>query len=125
MIEISTFDIIFATIMKEERKILFYKSYFTDFYKSLETGARRKVAYILDMLKTQDRISEKFVKSIRDGLFELRALHNGNIYRAFFIFDEGNIIMLFNGFQKKTQKTPADEIEKALKLKKKYYEGKK
>lgn len=110
--------------MKEERKILYYKSYFIDFFNSLDVGAKRKVAYVLDMIKTQKRVSQNFVKHIRDGVFELRASHNGNIYRAFFIFDDGNIVMLFNGFQKKTQKTPNNEIEKALKLKNEYYENK-
>ena len=76
------------------------------------------------MLKTQERLDEKFVKFVRDGVFELRAVHGGNTYRAFFIFDSGNIVMLFNGFRKKTQKTPKAEIEKALKLKNEYYAGK-
>ena len=110
--------------MKEERNILYYKTYFIDFFTSLETGAKRKVAYVLDMIKTQERVNQNFVKHIREGVYELRASHNGNIYRAFLIFDEGNIVMLFNGFQKKTQKTPNNEIEKALKLKDEYYEGK-
>lgn len=110
--------------MKESRKILYYKSYFIDFYRTLEAGAQKKVDYVLVMLRTQDRISEKFVKSIRDGIFEIRADHKGNIYRAFFIFDEGNIVMLFNGFQKKTQKTPESEIERAINLKKEYYASK-
>ena len=104
-----------------ERRILFYKSYFPDFFNSLNTGAQRKVAYVLDMLKTQQRIGTKFVKYIRDGVFELRAQHDGNIYRAFFIFDGDDIVMLFNGFQKKTQKTPKSEIEKAIRLKYEYY----
>ncbi|MCH5173962.1 MAG: type II toxin-antitoxin system RelE/ParE family toxin [Bacteroidales bacterium] len=107
------------------RKILYYKDYFISFYHGLDAGAQKKVDYILAMLKIQERVNERFVKFIRDGLFELRASHNGNIYRAFFIFDEGNIVMLFNGFQKKTQKTPESEIEKALKLKKEYYAEKK
>lgn len=110
--------------MKEERKILYYKTYFIDFFNLLEIGAKRKVAYVLDMIKTQERVNQNFVKHIRDGIFELRANHNGNIYRAFFIFDDGNIVMLFNGFQKKTQKTPNKEIEQALKLKNEYYESK-
>lgn len=80
---------------------------------------------MLDVLKMQERVSEKFVKFIRDGLYEIRATHNGNIYRAFFIFDDGNVVMLFNGFHKKSQKTPTKEIEKALELKKEYYAGKK
>lgn len=111
--------------MKLERRILVYKDYFMNFYRSLEIGAQKKIDYVLDMLKTQERINEKFVKFVRDGIFEIRASHNGNIYRAFFIFDEGNIVMLFNGFQKKSQKTPSKEIDKALELKKEYYGRKK
>lgn len=111
--------------MNSERRILVYKDYFLTFYRALEAGAQKKIDYVLDVLKMQDRVSEKFVKYIKDGLYEIRASYNGNIYRAFFIFDEGNIVMLFNGFQKKTQKTPSKEIEKALELKKEYYAGKK
>ena len=77
------------------------------------------------MLKTQERVNAKFVKYLRDEIFEIRAEHSGNIFRVFFIFDEGNVVMLFNGFQKKTQKTPEKEIEKAIQLKKKYYAEKK
>lgn len=76
------------------------------------------------LLKTQHRLSKKFVKLIRDGIYELRTEYGGNIYCVFFIFDEGQIVVLFNGFQKKTQKTPANEIEKALKIKEAYYEDK-
>lgn len=90
--------------MKGERQILFYKDYFISFYQSLSEGAQRKLDYSLAMLKLQERVSKKFVKFIRDGIYEVRANHDGNIYRAFFIFDDGNIVMLFNGFQKKTQK---------------------
>jgi phage-related protein len=109
--------------MKQERKILFYKDYFISFYRSLDSGAQKKLDYVLG--KIQERISEKFVKFVRDGIYEIRASYDGNIYRAFFLFDEDNIVMLFNGFQKKTQKTPESEIKKALELKKEYYAGKK
>ena len=64
------------------------------------------------------------MKFIRDGLFELRANHNGNIYHVFFILDDGNIVILFNDFQKKSQKTPKQEIEKAINLKNQYYADK-
>ncbi len=77
------------------------------------------------MLITQHRISSKFVKYLRDGLYEIRSEYNGNIFRVFFIFDDGNIVILFNGFQKKSQKTPLAEIEKALKIKEEYYGNKK
>ncbi len=108
----------------KERELIYYKNYFIDFFMSLEIDTRKKIAYVLDMLKVQERLSAKFVKHLTDGLFELRVEHNSNIYRAFFIFDAGNIIIIFNGFQKKSQKTPKSEIEKALKLKKEYHENK-
>ena len=115
---------LFTTFAPMERKILLYKNYFRDFYQSIGDGAQRKVDYVLDMLKTKQRVNEKFVKHIRDGVYELRAQYDGNIYRAFFIFDGNNIVMLFNGFQKKTQKTPQSEINKAIKLKNEYYASK-
>ena len=111
--------------MNSERRILVYKDYFLTFYRALEAGAQKKIDYVLGVLKMQDRVSEKFVKYIKEGIYEIRASYNGNIYRAFFIFDEGNIVMLFNDFQKKSQKTPSKEIDKALELKKEYYAGKK
>lgn len=110
--------------MNGERRIRAYKNYFIDFISSLSDSEARKVFYVLDMLKTQERLSERFVKSIEDGIFELRAEYGGNIFRVFFIFDDGNIVILFNGFQKKTQKTPRQEIELAKQLKKEYYNEK-
>lgn len=80
--------------------------------------------YLLSLLETEDRMPVKFIKHISDGIYELRLSYSGNIYRLFFIFDEGNIVVLFNGFQKKTQKTPKTEIEKAKKIKEDYYEHK-
>ena len=84
---------------------------------TLTEKEQEKVQYGLLLLKTQDRLPKKFVKLIRDGLYELRTEYNSNIYRVFFIFDDGAIVVLFNGFQKKTQKTPVAEIDKTLKKK--------
>lgn len=55
-----------------------------------------------------------------EGLFEVRVELGSNIFRIFAFFDKGNLIVLGNGFQKKTQKTPKQEIEKAIKIKKEY-----
>lgn len=103
------------------RTIITYGGYFEEFMQGLSEGAQRKIDYALDLLKVEHRVSAKFVKLIRDGLYELRAEWDGNIYRVFFIFDGGRIVVLFNGFQKKTQKTPPGEIAKALRLKEEYY----
>ena len=107
-----------------KRRIITFGRYFGEFMEGLTPKEREKVDYGLVLLKTQDRLPTKFVKHIKDGLYELRTEYNGNIYRVFFIFDEGNIVVLFNGFQKKTQKTPSSEITKALMIKERYYEYK-
>ena len=98
-----------------------YGGYFERFMTTLTEKEQEKIQYGLLLLKTQERLSSKFVKFIRDELYELRTEYNSNIYRVFFIFDEGRIVVLFNGFQKKTQKTPNNEIEKALRIKEAYY----
>ena len=72
-------------------------------------------------MKAQGWLLKKFVKLIREGIYELRTEFNSNIFRVFFIFDEGRIVVLFNGFQKKTQKTPNAE---AIKIKEAYYADK-
>ena len=106
------------------RKIIAFGQYYKEFISSLTDKEVQKIKYVLSLLETEDRMPVKFIKSIRDGLYELRISYNGNIYRIFFIFDEGQIVVLFNGFQKKTHKIPSAEIEKALKLKEEYYEYK-
>jgi len=106
------------------RKILTYGGYFEAFMATLKEKEQEKILYGLLLLKSQDRLSKKFVKHIRDGVYELRTEYGGNIYRVFFIFDDGQIVVLFNGFQKKTQKTPTNETEKAIKIKEAYYADK-
>ncbi len=85
-----------------ERKIIAYRNYYRDFMESLSAGVRKKIHYLLDLLASQERISKKFVDHIRDGLYELKAEYEGNICRIFFMFDGDKIVVLFNGFQKKT-----------------------
>lgn len=107
-----------------KRKIIAFGNYYREFMDSLNEKERQKVHYILSLLQSEDRLPIKFIKFIRDGLYELRVSWNGNIYRLFFIFDDGQIVVLFNGFHKKTQKTPMIEIKKALKIKEEYYASK-
>lgn len=88
------------------RKILTFGGYFEQFLSTLDNKTQRKIKQGLLLLATQERLSTKFVKFIKDGLYELRTLWNGNIYRVFFIFDNGNVVVLFNGFQKKHKRLP-------------------
>jgi len=107
-----------------KRKVKTYGGYFERFIETLSPKEKVKLDYIISLLETSDRMPVKFIDYIREGLYELRMEYNGNIYRVFFIFDKGNIVVLFNGFQKKTQKTPESEIIKALKIKEAYYADK-
>lgn len=108
-----------------EREIITFGSYFDDFLKTIPAKAIEKIDYILMLIRTEERITQKFIKHITKGLYEIRILFSGNIYRIFFCFDEARLVVLFNGFQKKTQKTPVNEIDKALKIMEEYYESKK
>ena len=109
------------------REIRFYKNYFTDFYSKLNTSTQEKVEYVFKVIRTVDRIPQKFMKHIEgtDGLYEVRVKFGSDIYRVFCCFDSGRIVVLFNGFQKKSQKTPKKEIDKALIIKKEYFNTKK
>jgi phage-related protein len=107
-----------------KRVVITYGGYFERFIATLSQQELHKLNYIISLLETLDRLPIKFIKFMRDNLYELRMAYGGNIYRVFFIFDEGNVVVLFNGFQKKTQKTPIREIEKALQIKEAYYADK-
>jgi phage-related protein len=109
------------------RKIKFYKDYFTDFYSKQNTKTQEKIEYVLKLIRQTERIPKKFFTHLTstNGLYEIRIEYQSNIYRIFCFFDEGRLVVLINGFQKKTQKTPKKEIELAERLKKEYYNEKK
>ena len=102
------------------RKIMTFGGYFEAFIETLPERVVQKIEYGLILLRTMDRLPAKHMKHIEDGIFELRTEFEGNLYRTFFIFDGNNVVVLFNGFQKKDQKTPRSEIEKAKRIKKEY-----
>ena len=110
-----------------KREIRFYKHYFNEFYVAQSEKVRRKIAQTLVWLQTLDRLPCSILKSIegKKGLFEIRIELGSDIFRVFCCFDEGSLVILFNGFQKKSQKTPPKEIEKAEKLMKEYFTNKK
>lgn len=103
------------------RKIIAFGRYYKDFMATLNDKEQRKVKYILSLLETEDRLPVKFMKYLSKGLYELRMKYDSNIYRLFFIFDDDKIVVLFNAFQKKTQKTPQTELKKAIKIMEDYY----
>jgi phage-related protein len=109
------------------RKIIFYENYFIEFYLKQNQKVKIKIQYVFELIKQVDRVPKKFLEHIEGtiGLYEIRVEYESNIYRIFCCFDEGQLVVLFNGFQKKSQKTPQREIDKALRLMNEYFSSKK
>ena len=105
------------------REIIFYENHFIEFYQVQNDKVKDKIKYVLELIKQVDKVPEKFLKHLTgtSGLYEVRIEYQSNIYRIFCCFDKGKLIVLFNGFHKKTQKTPTNEIEKAKKLMEEYF----
>lgn len=109
------------------RIIEFYENHFLDFYKVQDEKIKSKIKNVIELIKQVDRVPEKFLKHLSgtDGIYEIRIEYQSNIYRIFCCFDKGNLVILFNAFQKKSQKTPGKELDKAVRLKNEYFKNKK
>ncbi len=109
------------------REVIAYEHHFEEFLIKQPTKVQDKIYKIIEAIETLERVPSKYLKHLEgtDGLFETRIQLGSNIWRVFCFFDNGKLVILLNGFQKKTQKTPKNEIEKALKLMTKYYSRKK
>jgi len=103
-----------------------YGTEFWDFYYAQRPEVQDKIDWVIGLVRTLSMVPMKFFKYLEgtDGLFEIRIKLGSDIFRIFCFFDEGNLIILLNGFQKKTDRTPKSETEKAERLKQKYYEEK-
>lgn len=109
------------------RKIHLYKNYFSDFYKKQKEKVKNKILWTFRVIESLQQVPTDYLKHIEgtEGLYEIRVQTGNDIFRIFCFFDEGKLIVLANGFQKKTQKTPRKEIDKALKIKEEYGNDKK
>ena len=107
---------------KYVREIFYYKNYYLDFFNKQKPDVQKKFNWTLQLLATIDRVPEKYFKHMAgsSGIFEIRVEVGSDIFRVFSFFDEGKLIILLNGFQKKTQKTPQNELALAEKLKNEY-----
>ncbi|HHV85034.1 MAG TPA: type II toxin-antitoxin system RelE/ParE family toxin [Petrimonas sp.] len=106
------------------RRIVAYGGYYEAFMKTLSRNERLKIRKALLLFGEEEKIPYHYIKYIRDSIFEFRVSYGNNEFRIFFIYDGNTIVVLLNCFKKKTQKTPQNEIEKAIKLKNEYYERK-
>lgn len=113
--------------MNNRRKVVFFGRHLGEFYDPLRDKVKEKIDHVLYLIQVAPWIPKKFFKLLEgtDGLYEIRVLYAGNAYRIFCCFDEGKLVILFNGFHKKSQKTPKKEIDKALIIRKAYFSPKK
>ena len=108
------------------RTVIFFKDYFESFFVKQNDKFQKKIIWTLNLIEEIKNVPETYLKHIKgtDGLYEVRVQTGSNIFRVFCFFDKGKLVVLMNGFQKKTQKTPKNEIEQALKIKNEYEDSK-
>ncbi|WP_221420372.1 type II toxin-antitoxin system RelE/ParE family toxin [Fulvivirga sp. M361] len=111
----------------KQRTVIFYKDYFESFYLKQAEKVQKKIVWTLSLIEELKVIPETYLKHLKgaEGLYEVRVQVGSNIFRIFCFFDMGQLVVLMNGFQKKTQKTPKNVIYKALKIKKEYEQERK
>ena len=113
--------------MEKVREVIQYKHYFEEFLLAQPSKVQDKIFKVIEIIETYQRVPSTHLKAIAGtkGLYEARIKLGSNIWRVFCFFDKGKLVILLNGFTKKTQKTPKKEIDKAVELMNQYYEDKK
>lgn len=108
------------------REVIAFENHFENFLLEQPKKVQDKIFKIIEAIETLERVPSNYLKAMEgtNGLYEARIQLGSNIWRVFCFFDNGKLVILLNGFQKKTQKTPKIEIEKALRLMTKYYNEK-
>jgi phage-related protein len=108
------------------RSLKVYGDDFWQFFNKQTQKVQARILWTIRLIRDIQLVPQTYLKHLEgtDGLYEIRVSSGSNIFRIFCFFDQGQLVILLNGFQKKTQKTPKSEIERAEKLKTKYYEDK-
>ena len=112
--------------MSKKRELYFFKDYFNKFYDDQSEKVQKKVLWTPKIVEELERIPEIYLKHLKNtsGLYEIRVQVGSNIFRIFCLFDMDNLVVIGHGFQKKSQKTPKQEIERAEQIKREYYDSK-
>lgn len=113
--------------MEKVRQVIQYKHYFEEFLLAQPQKVQDKIFKVIEIIELYQHVPKKYLAPMTGykGLFEARIKLGTNIWRVFCFFDNGKLVVLLNGFVKKTQKTPKKYIEKALRLMNEYYAEKK
>jgi phage-related protein len=117
----------FMNAKQKYRSIIFYKNYFEEFFVMQRQKVKDKIIWTLDLIEEFKKVPEIYLKHIEntEGLYEIRVQQGSDIFRIFCFFDKDQLVVVANGFQKKTQTTPKKEIEKAIRIKEEYENEKK
>jgi phage-related protein len=109
------------------RTITLYKDYFEIFFAKQRQKVKDKILWTLKLIEEVQFVPETYLKHLTgtDGIYEVRVQSGSDIFRILCFFDDDKLIVLANGFQKKTQKTPKEEIKRAIKIKAEYDNDKK
>ncbi|MCG8319771.1 MAG: type II toxin-antitoxin system RelE/ParE family toxin [Cytophagales bacterium] len=112
--------------MSKKRELFFFRDYFEKFYDEQTEKVKKKILWTLRVIEELDKIPEVYLKHLKNtsGLYEIRVQVGSNIFRIFCFFDIDNLIVIGHGFQKKSQKTPKQQIERAEQIKREYYDSK-
>lgn len=106
---ITTTNPIFTSMHQlKVRTVFVYKTYFSDFYDRQRLKVRDKIIWTIWIIEHLQQVPEDYLKHLEDtdGLYEMRIQQGSDIFRIFCFFDEGQLVVLANGYQKKTQRTP-------------------
>jgi len=109
-------------VFKYIRTLEPFENHFWEFYNAQTKAVQEKIDYVLEIVIHMERVPKQFFSHLEDGIYEIRVKVGSDIYRIFCFFDEGRLVILLHAFQKKSQKTPRKEIERAKRLRAKYYE---
>ena len=114
------------------REVNFYKtisgkSPIKEFLDSLPGKQVQKITWVLEIIEESRIVPKQYFKKLvnTDDIWEVRVISSSTIFRLLGFFDGNELVILTNGFVKKTQKTPLKEIKLAEKRKKDYLARKK
>ena len=97
-----------------------------DFINALDNKPRRKIYY--NIRKSQLVNDPELFKKLTEFIWEFRTLYEKKYYRLLAFWDKADnketLVFVTHGFIKKTKKTPKNEIIRAEKIRKAYFEKK-
>ena len=109
------------------RSVVFYttstgKCPVQEFLEKLSDKQAEKILWVIRLVSELDMVPASYFKKLpgTDGIWEVRIIFGGNIFRILGFMIENSFVILTNGFHKKSQETPRSEIDLATDRKKEF-----